>query len=80
MNRFRYILMLINCVFDRFYRVDKARSRGEEPVGGAGLGLSLAKEISEAMGVKIALTSKEGVGTTVTIEFPVTKEIASLNS
>ncbi|MEW9669305.1 ATP-binding protein [Ammoniphilus sp. 3BR4] len=51
-------------VFDRFYRVDKARTRKN---GGSGLGLSLAKEIAEAIGVQIKLESIEGVGTTATI-------------
>ncbi len=51
-------------VFDRFYRVDKARSRQN---GGLGLGLSLAKEISEALGAQLEIDSLEGVGTTVTI-------------
>ena len=54
-------------VFDRFYRVDRARSR---KTGGTGLGLSLAKELADAIGVKIELDSLEGVGTTVKILFP----------
>lgn len=51
-------------VFDRFYRVDKARNRKS---GGSGLGLSLAKELGEVLGIKIDLESKEGIGTTVTL-------------
>ncbi|MEH7177429.1 sensor histidine kinase [Neobacillus vireti] len=51
-------------VFDRFYRVDKARSRKQ---GGSGLGLSLAKEIANAIGISIHLESKLGVGTTATL-------------
>lgn len=52
-------------VFDRFYRVDEARVRQSE--GGAGLGLSLAKEIADAIGARIELDSVEGTGTTATI-------------
>lgn len=51
-------------VFDRFYRVDKARSRKQ---GGSGLGLSLAKELADAIGVRIHLDSVLDAGTTVTI-------------
>ncbi|MDZ5712964.1 sensor histidine kinase [Jeotgalibacillus haloalkalitolerans] len=53
-------------VFDRFYRVDKARTRKS---GGSGLGLSLAKELSEALGMKLTLESTEGKGTTASIHF-----------
>ncbi|WP_147533447.1 sensor histidine kinase [Bacillus marasmi] len=47
-------------IFDRFYRVDKARTR---QTGGFGLGLALAKEISEATCAELQIESTEGVGT-----------------
>lgn len=53
-------------VFDRFYRVDKARSR---ETGGFGLGLSLAKQLADSMGVRLEIESVEDLGTTISIIF-----------
>ncbi|HEX2999954.1 MAG TPA: ATP-binding protein [Armatimonadota bacterium] len=57
-------------VFDRFYRVDKSRSR---ELGGAGLGLSICAEIVRVHGGTIGIASKLGQGTTVTISIPEAK-------
>lgn len=54
-------------IFDRFFRVDKARTR---EVGGAGLGLSICKEIAEAHGGTLAASSVPGKGSTFTASLP----------
>ena len=55
-------------VFERFYRADKSRSRGEDSSLGAGVGLTVSRHLIEAMAGSISLTSVRGQGTNVRVE------------
>ena len=59
-------------IFERFYRIDGARSRGD---GGTGLGLSIARHSMRAHGGDISLWSQPGVGSTFTLEFPLPQDL-----
>lgn len=59
-------------VFDRLYRVDKARTRR---TGGFGLGLPLAKDIAAAIGAELRLDSVEGQGTTAQVRLDIVNSL-----
>ncbi len=52
-------------IFERFYRIDRAQSKGS-----TGLGLSIVKHIVDMHGAKISVVSKEGSGSTFSLDFP----------
>ena len=54
-------------IFERFYRVDKSRSKA---TGGTGLGLAIVRQICEQHHAQIRLESREGVGTEISVSFP----------
>jgi two-component system phosphate regulon sensor histidine kinase PhoR len=62
-------------VFERFYRVDKARAR---ELGGTGLGLSIVKHLVQEMGGEVAIRSIVGRGTTITVRLPATPAVAAV--
>ena len=57
-------------VFERFYRVDKARSRGARDPGGTGLGLAIVKHLIELHGGKVKAANRAERGAILTIELP----------
>jgi len=63
----------IERVFERFYRVDRARTR---ETGGTGLGLSIVRNVVLAHGGQVDLSSTEGNGTTVLVRLPTAAAVA----
>jgi PAS domain S-box-containing protein len=61
-------------IFDRFYRVERSRSR---EAGGSGLGLAIAKHIVDAHGGRIMVTSRPGAGSTFSVALPLAREATS---
>ena len=59
-------------IFERFYRVDKSRSKAR---GGTGLGLAIVKHAASYHGARIELESELGCGTTITVRFPAQEQI-----
>jgi two-component system OmpR family sensor kinase len=62
-------------IFERFFRVDKARSHSESDTGGAGLGLSIARWIAEAHHGRLELTRSDSTGSTFSAFLPVSTSL-----
>jgi two-component system sensor histidine kinase SenX3 len=58
----------LNRIFERFYRVDPARSRA---TGGTGLGLSIVKHVAASHGGEVTVWSARGAGSTFTLRLPI---------
>jgi heavy metal sensor kinase len=62
-------------IFERFFRVDKARSRGESDTGGAGLGLAIARWIAEAHHGRLELVRSDSTGSTFSAFLPASNNL-----
>ena len=61
-------------IFERFYRVDRARSRD---TGGTGLGLAIVRHVAQAHGGEVTVESREGEGSTFTLYVPLAERRAA---
>ena len=61
-------------IFERFYRVDRARSRD---TGGTGLGLAIVRHVAQAHGGDVTVESREGEGSMFTLQVPIVERPAT---